>query len=175
MDGRIKRGFAVLLVAAFTALALPPANGKANPFSWNREQLWHQLEQQFVEARGNDCQDSGSMIRSRLQALAELTAFTEYQPLGPGDPLWNDIEDRMFRLATLGAACPKHLDRFTEAVARLQRAVKRQAIGWPADAPQTRQRLYRVIYGGRTALEEVLLQALTGDCEKLYYFRALRS
>lgn len=169
MDGKINRGFAVwLVVAAFAVLAQAPANGYANPFTWNRGQLWHRLEQQFVKARSNDCDGSESMVLSGLRAIAEKTAALENQSVGPMDPLWDDAEDRMFGLATLVAACPKHLDRFTEAVTRLQRAVKHQAIGWPADAQPTRQRLYRVIYGGRTALEEILLQASTEDTEEVW-------
>jgi hypothetical protein len=162
-------------VAAFIVLLHAPVKANATPFSWNRDQLWQQLEQQFVEARAGDCNGSVPMILLRIQALAELAATVETQTLGPDDPLWDDAEDQMFRLATRVAACHKHLDKFTKAVTRLQQAVKRQAIEWPADRLNTRRRLYRIIYGGRTALEGVLLQSATSDTSEVLHGKSLFS
>lgn len=169
MDAKINHGLAAwLVVAACTVLAQAPAHGNAGPFSWNRDHLWHQLEQQFVKTRSDNCDGSQSTVLSRLHALAELTAVIEAEPLGPKNTLWDDAENQMFELGSLLAACPEQLPSFTGAVARLQRAVKKQAIGWPADAPDTRRRLYQVIYGGRTALEEVLLQTPADSTDEVW-------
>ena len=148
-----------LLLTILPGFAHEMKPGKDGPFRWNRDQLWRQLEQQFLDARSLDCTGLHSVILSRLDALAALTTAIEARSLDSTNPLWDDAENLMLTLAPLLAACPDQLALFIEGVARLQRAVKAQAVGWPAQAAESRQRLYRMIYGGRTAIEEILLQS----------------
>jgi hypothetical protein len=149
----------ILLLTSLPGFATEMKPGKDGPFRWNRDRLWRHLEQQFVDARSLDCADLHPVILSRLDALTALTTAIEARPLGSTNPLWDDAENLMLALAPLLATCPDHLTLFIEGVARLQRAVKAQAVEWPAQAAQTRQRLYRMIYGGRSAIEEILLQS----------------
>ena len=151
----------LLLLGVLPGFAQGTEPDQLGPFRWNRDQLWQRLEQQFVAARSVDCRDLHSEIVSRLNTLASLSVKMESLSLKPDDPLWDMAENQMLTLAPLLATCPADLDDFIKAVLRLQRLVKTQAAHWPAAKPMTRQRLYRMIYGGRSAIEEILLQSPT--------------
>jgi len=57
------------------------------------------------------------------------------------------------------AACPEHIDEYEKLVSSMREAVKLQSRTWDVHDRTVRDRLYRLLYGGRTALEEVMLQA----------------
>ncbi len=152
------------IIVLFSLLLLAgPGSGRSQggnqPFAWNQDKLWFQLEQRFVEARGQDCRPLLPEIQRQLDDFADLIQTIEGQLLPPTAALWDEAEHRMLSLGPLLAACPDRLSVYVAAVNRLRRAVKRQSRKWPARDAATRQRLYRVIYGGRTAIEEILLQA----------------
>jgi hypothetical protein len=42
--------------------------------------------------------------------------------------------------------------------------LKKQSENWDLNDRASRDRLYRLMYGGRAALEEVMLQAPAGSC-----------
>lgn len=169
MEGMLNRRRATWFIMMLSAIFVHvPTPANANPFTWNRDQLWRQLEQQFVETRSNNCSALNPNIMSHIHSLVQLVETLEVGSSGAMDPLWDDAENRMLELAPLLAACPESLAIYTDAVARLQRAVKKQAIGWPPEAPETRQRLYRAIYGGRSAIEEILLQAPPRNTDEVW-------
>ena len=57
------------------------------------------------------------------------------------------------------AACPEHIDEYAKLVSSMREEVKLQSRSWDVRDRAVRDRLYRLLYGGRTALEEVMLQA----------------
>src|SRR6185436_10321223 len=69
------------------------------------------------------------------------------------------MESGLFRLAPLVAACPQRLNDYIALATRVRSEVKSQSQHWDLNAPSVRQRLYRLLFGGRMALEEVMLQA----------------
>jgi hypothetical protein len=117
------------------------------------------LEQRFVAARAEGCDHLLPAIRSRTEGLNALIRSVEDHPLPPSAPVWDEAEHQMLDLAPLVAACPDQLAAYADTVVRLQKSVKRHARQWPAETSETRRRLYQLIYGGRTAIEEILLQA----------------
>lgn len=147
---------AILLLWLYPAFAMEP--GTSEPYVWNRDQLWTQLEQRFVAARVQGCQNLRSEIGGGLVRLNTLTQSIETQPLTADAPVWEKAEHQMLSLGPLIAACPDQLMVYIASVNRLHKAVKHQARKWPAQAQETRNRLYQIIYGGRTAVEEILLQ-----------------
>ena len=136
-------------------LAPPPDAGR--PFAWNRDSLWQSLESAFVAARSAGCGDSTSLalqittLGARLAALSGTT-------LPPSAPLWDSLETQFFALAPRVAACPSSLDGFVATYSALRKRVKQQSEQWDVSMPEARDRLYRGLYGGRAALEEVLVQ-----------------
>ena len=157
----------VLLVLAFAffALATPSRSTfavptrEADPFVWNANPLWHDLEREFNEARHQPLR----MVNPRIEILfatirAELSAL-EAHSAQPADTRFNALSNDVFTLAALVAAHPSHAEDFANLVNDLRLRVRRLAEGWPAHNANARQRLYRLLYGSRAALEEVLLQA----------------
>ncbi len=139
--------------------AIAQEGGKSVPYAWNRDQLWSQLEQRFVAARTQDCRNHQSEIARQLHGLNTSIRSIETTPLSPDAPVWDKAEHQMLSLGPLLAACPDQLPEYVSTVTRLQKAIKRQAQKWLPQAQESRRRLYQIIYGGRTAIEEILLQA----------------
>jgi hypothetical protein len=85
--------------------------------------------------------------------------------LPPTAPLFDDLETNFFRVAPLVAAGGLSLTPtvFLETGAQLRREVKRQSEHWPVDTRETRERIYRALYGSRAAVEEALLQLPRGQ------------
>ena len=61
------------------------------------------------------------------------------------------------------AACPERLQDYIGLVTKTRSLLKRQSEHWDMNDRAARDRLYRLIYGGRAALEEVMLQAPAGS------------
>jgi hypothetical protein len=137
--------------------ALAESTGR-QPFTWNQDLLWAGLEQRFVKARSHSCDELQAAVTAELDGLEGLIQQVVGRSLAPDDPLWDDVEARMLSAAPLLAACSDQTSRYIDAVHRLKQSVKIQAAAWPAHSTVVRQRLYRLIYGGRSAIEEILLQ-----------------
>lgn len=146
----------------------PPVHGAGQaPFVWNRDAFWSELEAQFVRAKAADraalaapIDESRAAIEHRLDALA-TTDF----PVSA--PVFEALETDFFRLAPMVAASPDHLPGFLHTFVRMRSLVKRQSEHWPMEARETRVRLYRLLYGGRAAIEEAMLQAPQGQLPAL--------
>jgi hypothetical protein len=82
----------------------------------------------------------------------------ENSRLSPADPLLAELETNLFQLAPLVAACPDALPNSVQLATRLRIEVKRQSQRWNLNAPEAREKIYRLLYGSRAALEEALLQ-----------------
>ena len=79
-------------------------------------------------------------------------------PLPPAAPLLDSLESGFFAAAPAAAACPAVLDRYVDLYSRMREAIKWQSRHWDVNARDARDRLYRSLYGGRAAVEEVMLQ-----------------
>jgi hypothetical protein len=160
----------LLAGAALYALLLipdapPPAPQGAGraPFVWNRDAFWSELEARFVRARSADHAAMATAIaegRAAVERRLDELAAAEFPASAP---VFDALEGEFFSLAPMVAAHPDHLAGFLQTFARLRRLVKRQSEHWPVDARETRVRLYRLLYGGRAAIEEVMLQAPRGQ------------
>lgn len=154
---------AALVAALFTpereaAVAAP--SGRA-PFAWGEDALWARLERDFERAREEGCAQIASRIASGLAELDEALLAIEAQ--APTDPVFARTERALFRLAPLVAACPDtHSEHFAERIRRLRQRVEDASTGWDPNDREARVTLYRLLYGSRAALEEVLLQASDG-------------
>ncbi|MDZ7266548.1 MAG: YiiX/YebB-like N1pC/P60 family cysteine hydrolase [candidate division KSB1 bacterium] len=168
-SGRRKRRFVAYPALALGALYLilllpaaeapPPVRSDKTPFVWNRDAYWQALEERFNKARTA----GGAMLEARLtrelartqQRLDSLTA----RSFAPEHPLLTRLERDIFELAPQVAACPEKLAAYERLHCRVRALVKRQSQQWDIQSPATRDRLYRLLYGSRAALEEVMLQA----------------
>lgn len=163
-------GLLLLLMLLAIPQILPEIKTDAarSPFVWDRDQLWEALETQFSEARRWSSGKLDRHIDRGLTRLEMLIGRLEGPSLAPDAALWGQAEERLWAVAPLIAARPKQFVRFNQNVNCLQRAAKRQARDWPPDQPAGRNRLYRLIYGGRTSSEEIALQAPDGTLPALF-------
>lgn len=167
-------GQTLLLVVAWYFIHLlpernvPPPAGAGKPaFVWQRDDYWRELERQFLEQRTEGCETLDPVIQQSLSRLREDLESLNRTNLPPEDIAFEALEHEFFHLAPLVAACPERLHEYLAAFNDLRQGVKRQSTRWSMDSSATREQLYRLIYGGRAAVEEVMLQAAPGQVPPL--------
>jgi hypothetical protein len=146
----------VLLVPA-AGPPVPPAPPDAGPFTWSRDSLWAALETAYYEARDAGCDQVAPAGARELTALGAEMDGLDTVPLDPGRPVYASLETRVFALGASVAACADLVPRYVALAGRLREAVKRQSAKWDLTDRAARERLYRLLYGSRAAVEEVML------------------
>jgi len=116
---------------------LLPANAGATPFQWPDEPFFKRLERE------------GRILLARLEPAGSLFPEKELARL----------ELLQFEMGTIAAAHGKLLLRLQRFANELRQRVLPAAAHWQAEDEQVRQILYRLIYGGRAAVEEAWLQS----------------
>lgn len=150
------------LLALYLLLLLPerpaprvPAADK-NPFTWSQAEVWSGLQQRFIEARHLDPAARSNQVG---QLLGETRRWLTSMRQGETTNLrWLELENNFFELSACAAADPARLPEYAALAHDLRQWVKRQSAHWDLAATPARERLYRLLYGGRMALEEVMLQ-----------------
>jgi hypothetical protein len=146
------------MVGAWIVLAIPectpevPPSPGNEPFVWDQDALWSRLEGLHDRVRTEGCPSTTPVPRLR----AVVDTLDRDRP-GPDDPRWDELEAGVFESAALVAACSEGLPPLLELRTRLRRVAKDASQAWPVDR-KSRDRLYRLLYGARAAIEEVLLQ-----------------
>lgn len=159
-------GVYLLLLVPEPAPPVPTGAGQ-QPFVWQRDAFWSALEADFQRSRALGCAALAARIDSSLEQMRALLTTALASALPPKAPVFDQIETNFFHLAPMVGACPQRLPEFLELSGRIRGVVKRQSERWSMDAPATRQRLYRALYGTRAAVEEVMLQAPRGQLQPL--------
>jgi hypothetical protein len=144
-----------------------PAATRAQPFAWRQDAYWEALEAEHARARAAGCEAVGAAAAARMEALAGAIARIEGGAHGPDAPVLREAETRTFEAAVLAGACPGLLPEAMRLQARLRDAVKRQSERWDPHDRRGREALYRILHGGRTAIEEAILQAAPGAVPEL--------
>ena len=136
-----------------------PRAGGGTPFAWRQDERWRSLEAAFRAARSTGCADLAPRIDAALAEGRRLLTAAAARPLGPDAAVFGEIERTVFDLGPMIAACPQRIPEYIELAARLRSVVKDQSRRWEMGSAATRNRLYRLLYGSRTAVEEAMLQA----------------
>jgi hypothetical protein len=156
---RVLRG-AIGLAVLWGLLSIPecspeiPEGPGGVAFVWDQDALWSRLEALVDRTRAEGCPPD---LLARLQVLDQVVGALERDQPGPEDPRWTELEAGVFESAALVAACGEGLPELLALRGRLRHVAKQASQGWPVDR-SARDRLYRLLYGTRAALEEVLLQ-----------------
>ena len=153
--------FLLLLIPDASAPGLPPS-GARSPFAWNQQERFKALEERFEAARRLPAAELRESIRGQAGRLKEQLSRARETARPVDDPLWEALEQDLFSLGTHVAALPAELPTYAELVFSMRDAVKEQSVRWDIQSPVVRSRLYRLLYGGRAALEEAMLQAPPG-------------
>lgn len=170
-----KRLTIVVAVGALATLTLmvpdpapvTPQLVDTTPFLWDRTSYWSELQRQFEDARRRGCPELSKEIEDRLLRVDRLLQGVEENRLPPEAQLIGWLEMEFFELAPLIAACPQKSDRFVHLQAGVRTALKRRSEDWDMTLRTAREVLYRVLYGTRAAVEEVLLQSAPDQVKAL--------
>jgi len=135
----------------------PPAPARGTSFAWDRDALWQALEARFQDLRDGGCPAAGAAVTEGLAALRARLTELGRQEVPPGAPVLDSLESDYFALAPRVAACPDSLGAYVALQAELRTAVKEQSRRWDVTEAPARERLYRMLYGSRAAVEEVIL------------------
>ncbi len=135
----------------------PPAG--AEPFLWDQDDVWSTLESEFRATRDAGCTGVGERIDQGLGDLSDAIVWLETGGHPPFDERFDAMEKNLFSVAPLVAACSERVSAMLDIVTRLRSALKRNSRDWDIREEATRDRIYRMLYGARMAIEEVLLQS----------------
>jgi len=164
---KVGRWWGVILIGGIGIYALllipdpaPPAHSGAGqqPFVWARDPVWQNLEAQFRAGRQLDLAQRTERFEAALAQMQQALRPLAAGKLSPEATELDVIETNFFQLGVLAAVVPERHHEFLAVAQRLNELTRWQAEAWPADSPATRQRIYRLLFGRRAALEEVILQ-----------------
>lgn len=152
-------GVSYLLLLLPEREAVVPRETRGEAFAWNQNAVWSDLERQFTAARREGCPALTDRVDGLAGGVRRQLDEAAGKSLGPDDAVFLTLETHFFQLGSLIAACPQRLPDYLQLAARVRTEVKRQSHSWNMNAGPARQRLYRLLFGARMALEEVMLQA----------------
>lgn len=162
---RVTGGVVAFFAAGLLLLSIPGAEpraesgaGAGRPFTWAQDSLWRSLEASYVRSRATGCAEAATRIAASLSSLTGVVDRLGATPVGPGDVTFDSLETGFFTLGARVAACPAHLRDYVRLYERMREVVKLQSRHWDVHGAEARNQLYRSLYGGRAALEEVMLQ-----------------
>src|SRR5206468_6381501 len=152
-------------VLAYAVLRIPERTPPAargagrQPFLWKQDAVWSELETAFNQAKTAGCESIRPRIGAGFIVSDKLIQQLSVKALPRDDPVFAEVKTNLFGLEPLIAACPKRMTDYIQLVTRLRSEVKLHSQHWNLDTAAPRQRLYRLLFGSRMALEEVILQA----------------
>jgi hypothetical protein len=152
---------------ACQAAAERPAPAARQPFAWNQDAYWQELEEKYQKLRQNGCAGVDGDIRGRMEALRRLLTRIDSRQSGPGADEFAELERGMFETAPLIGACGAGVAEYLRFAAEMRAVVKRQSEHWDMKDDAARITLYRLLYGARGALEELMVQAPPGTIPTL--------
>lgn len=142
--------------APIEAAVSQPVQGE--PFAWNQDAVWRTLEAEMLDARRRGCGYVRSGIAGNFREIDRRLQHLGQRSAAPEDQVFGELETLMFQTAPWITACPDQVPAFSRLVARLRMEMKRQSAHWDLREPGVRIILYRLLYGSRAAIEEILLQ-----------------
>lgn len=151
--------YSILLMPS-PAISPPPA-ATALPFIWDQDNYWSYLESIYLDAKTIDEVSLSDLIQSELSEAEKLVDSCGQSQIEPSSPLLYQIEKSFFELSPHIAAQTDHLPELINLRNRLRTIIKNQSCFWDMNSPETRDRIYRLLFGTRTAVEEVILQSTT--------------
>jgi hypothetical protein len=131
----------------------------SRPFTWKQDAFWRRLEAEFTESRSIGCAETQQRLARQFDRVNEILKDIANRTVLPNDPILGDLEQLLFQMTPLVAACPGDLANFNDLVAKVRLDLKSQSSRWNLADSQARTALYRLLYGSRAAIEEALLQA----------------
>jgi len=139
------------------------------PFTWNQDSLWKSLELTFKEAKDLSRIKLDSLVY-KMSGDADLF-LTKYRDTiyGPDNKIYDSIESKFFSVAPLIAAQEKKSDWYIRYYNSLRQKLKMDSQYWDMSTLIARNTSYKMLYGMRAAVEEILLQSNTDEFVSTMY------
>lgn len=137
---------------------VPPEGAGQRPFAWSQDRFWSELEQEFVMARQDDPRSLSNRLALRFTEARQALEDLKQAALPPGHAAFGVVENTLFRLAPLVGASPERIPELAALVGTARSLTKKQSEAWDLQDPKAREQLYRILFGGRMALEQVMIQ-----------------
>lgn len=128
------------------------------PYLWNKEQTWQELEKKFRQAKNIKPQELDSLIQLHKTQLEFSFEELQNKNFIPGDSALYVFLNDFFSVAPLIAAEQKSTYWLMDLYNRTRLLIKRRSAQWDINEVNTKHTLYSFTYGMRAAIEEVLLQ-----------------
>ena len=164
--GRSSAYFLLAIIIIYLLLLIPesepvlPEAGTNQAFLWQQDSLWFALEAQYSDVLQADCEQLIDTMDVSFAAIDRLLDSIGQEPaLPPGDEKFRTLENAFFQLAPMIGACRHRMPEYIELFSCLRYVLKIQSRHWDMSSALARHTLYRLLYGGRFAIEEVMLQA----------------
>ena len=154
--------YAALLIPDPEAAGAGTGQPAAQVFAWDRDAYWRSLETAFSDLRREGCAAAEARLATRFREADGLLRQIERNPLGPDAKALGSLERLMFESGPLVGACGGRISDYLRLAAESRRVVKKRSADWDLAVPGTREALYRILYGSRAAVEEVILQMPVG-------------
>ena len=153
---------ALIFEQAAYAEAVPSPAVARHAFVWNQDAYWITLEKRYVDLRASGCKGAEDDVKARVTSLKSLVARIGGQELSPDATEFDELENGMFETAPLVSACNTGLTEYLSLASEMRTVVKKQSEAWDMKNAVTRNTLYRLLYGSRGAVEEIMTQAPPG-------------
>jgi hypothetical protein len=148
--------YLILLIPTENHSPVPPGNKK--PFMWNRDSLWKSLELKFAKAGNEDHYKLKLKIDSLIANSETLLNEISNTSLDPVDNRFVILENNIFQFAPLIPVCVQCFPDYINFYSHLRKVVKEQSRNWDMNSTDAKNTLYSLLYGNRTAIEEIMLQ-----------------
>lgn len=156
-----------LLLSVMVGVSPTGASEGKQPFSWSQDAYWQGLEQRYRVLRSGECRQAAEEVAANLDAARGLLQQIAATQLEPDAGEFTELERRIFELGPVVAACGVGASGYISLVTDVRSVVKQQSERWDMTSEQARVTLYRLLYGGRGALEEVMAQMQADDLPDL--------
>jgi hypothetical protein len=170
------------LIALFLLLLIPPSQNEfplqrpsESPFLWDQDAIWQRLEAEFQKARKMDPEVLASTIRARKIEADQILQTYEHSVTGPADPIYFELERSFFGIAPLIAASTDPSDWHIQYYNRVRSKIKEDSISWDMKSSRSRNALYRILYGMRAAVEEIMIQSDRDQADSTFFVQDERS
>jgi hypothetical protein len=135
------------------------SEGNSTPFIWDQDERWDFLESKFTEAKADKEIITPGVIEALISDLFSIVDEIENREPKPDDVIFDELLLSFFELAPVIAAQDVQNPEFFEVYNRARRVIKELSAEWDISEKETRDILYKTLYGMRATVEEVLLQS----------------
>ncbi len=153
----------LLIIYLILLIPIPESVDLGKPhkaqFIWDRDSMWTALEEQYIAAKTAGCDQLSESVKAAFFNTHTLLDKIEPEQLSPEDNRFAVLERQIFKLAPLVGACREYLADYIKLLSRFRFIIKTQSQSWDMNNLAARNTIYKLLYGGRAALEEIMLQA----------------